>query len=99
MTKGRGAAPSLQFESHPVLNGKHHPLAWSQGLFALRRFKLGGGSGYPGLLLVGGGVLGLLGGDAGTPGWQLDVVSVACSNMELLSSTQRNGAVASVLGP
>ena len=53
---------------------------------------LGGGSGSPGLLLVGGrcwaswGVmLGLLGG--------------SCSNMEFLSSTQRNGAVASVLGP
>ena len=38
---------------------------------------LGGGSGSPGLLLVGGEVLGLLGCDAGTPGWQLDVVSVA----------------------
>ena len=37
---------------------------------------LGGGSGSPGLLLVGE-VLGLLGGDTGTPGWQLDVVSVA----------------------
>ena len=60
---------------------------------------LGGGSGSPGLLLGGGGcwaswgvILGLLG---GSWMWFLS----RRSNMEFLSSTQRNGAVASVLGP